>query len=125
MLPAAYEERIPIRILMFDNEFPPLGGGTGVVNYHLLREMAERPDVTVDLVTSSRGRHTYERERFSERITLHKVPVDNRNIHHSTNCELLRYTGRGLRLAYRLVNHHHYDVSFASPACLPAHWATP
>ncbi len=98
---------------MFDNEFPPLGGGTGVVNYHLLREMAERPDVTVDLVTSSRGRHTYERERFSERITLHKVPVDNRNIHHSTNCELLRYTGRGLRLAYRLVNHHHYDVSFA------------
>ena len=98
---------------MFDNEFPPLGGGTGVVNYHLLREMAKRPDVTVDLVTSSRSRRRHEQERFSERITLHKVPVDNRNIHHSTNRELLRYSVRGLRIAYRLVNRHRYDVSFA------------
>ena len=98
---------------MFDNEFPPLGGGTGVVNYHLLREMAEHPDVTVDLVTSSRSRRTYEREQVSERITLHKVPVDNRNIHHSTNRELVRYGMRGLLLAYRLVKQHRYDVSFA------------
>lgn len=98
---------------MFDNEFPPLGGGTGVVNYHLLREMAERPDVTVDLVTSSRSRRVYERDRFAERIAIHKVPVDNRNIHHSTNRELLRYSRRGIRLAYRLASQHHYDVSFA------------
>ena len=98
---------------MFDNEFPPLGGGTGVVNYHLLHEMAKRPEVTVDLVTSSRSRRAYERERFSERITLHKVPVDNRNIHHSTNRELLRYSVRGLRFAYRLANRHRYDLSFA------------
>jgi glycosyltransferase involved in cell wall biosynthesis len=98
---------------MFDNEFPPLGGGTGVVNYHLLREMAKRPDVTVDLVTSSRSPRAYEREEFSERITLYKVPVDNRNIHHSTNRELVRYSARGLRLAYRLTRRHRYDVSFA------------
>lgn len=98
---------------MFDNEFPPLGGGTGVVNLHLLEEMALRPDVTVDLVTSSRTRTRYETEAFADRITLYKVPVDNRNIHHATNRELLRYSWRGLRLARQLASAHHYDVSFA------------
>lgn len=98
---------------MFDNEFPPLGGGTGVVNFHLLQEMARHPDVTVDLVTSSRSRSAYETERFAERITIYKVPVDNRNIHHATNRELLRYSRRGLCLAWRLMKEHRYDVSFA------------
>ncbi len=98
---------------MFDNEFPPLGGGTGVVNHHLLQELAKRPEVAVDLITSSRSRRTYERERFSERITLHKVPVDNRNIHHSTHRELIRYSVRGIRLAYGLMREHRYDLSFA------------
>ncbi|HMU29881.1 MAG TPA: glycosyltransferase family 4 protein [Nitrospira sp.] len=98
---------------MFDNEFPPLGGGTGVVNLHLLEEMALRPDVTVDLVTSSRTKARYETEAFADRITIYKVPVDNRNIHHATNRELLRYSWRGLRLARQLASEHQYDVSFA------------
>ncbi len=98
---------------MFDNEFPPLGGGTGVVNFHLLEEMARRPDVTVDLVTSSRTRSRYETEPFADRITIYKVPVDNRNIHHATNRELLRYSWRGLHLARRLATQHRYDASFA------------
>ena len=45
-----------MRILMLDNEFPPLGGGTGVVNYYLLREMSAYDDLHVDLITSSRTR---------------------------------------------------------------------
>ena len=98
---------------MFDNEFPPLGGGTGVVNYHLLQEMARSQDVTVDLVTSSRSRMAYEIERFADRITIYKVPVDNHNIHHASNLELLRYSWRGLRMARRLLKQYRYDVSFA------------
>ncbi|HVG02813.1 MAG TPA: glycosyltransferase family 4 protein [Nitrospira sp.] len=98
---------------MFDNEFPPLGGGTGVVNYHLLQEMARYQDVTVDLVTSSRSRTAWNTERFAERITIYTVPVDNRNIHHARNCELLRYGWRGWRKARQLLTQHRYDVSFA------------
>lgn len=110
---------------MFDNEFPPLGGGTGVVNYHLFQQFSEHADVTVDLVTSSRDRCAYERERFSERITLYKVPVDNRNIHHATNRELLRYAWRGLWQAERLQQRFHYDLSFAFagvPAGAMSYW---
>lgn len=102
-----------MRILMLDNEFPPLGGGTGVVNYHLLQEFARYPELRVDLVTSSRSRADYPVERFAERITIYAVPVDNRNIHHSTNPELLRYAWRGWRLARRLARQQPYDLSFA------------
>ncbi|MFQ5855267.1 MAG: glycosyltransferase [Anaerolineae bacterium] len=98
---------------MLDNEFPPLGGGTGVVNYHLLHEMAGYPDVWVDLVTSSRSRRDYEIEQFSERIAIYKVPVGNHNIHHSSNRELLRYAWRGLLLSRRLLQQRRYDLSFA------------
>lgn len=98
---------------MLNNEFPPLGGGTGVVNYHLLKELAAYPDIVVDLVTSSRTRGTQEREKFAERITIYKVPVNNRNIHHSSNIELLRYTIRGLALCRHLMRMYRYDLSFA------------
>lgn len=98
---------------MFGNEFPPLGGGTGVVNSHLLTELSAYPEVWVDLVTSSRSPNTYEIEPFAERITLHKVPVDNRNIHHATNRELIRYGWRGLRVSRKLLAQRSYDLSFA------------
>lgn len=114
---------------MFDNEFPPLGGGTGVVNLHLFEELSAYPDVHVDLVTSSRTRSTEEYEEFSSRIRIHKVPVDNRNIHHATNPELLRYVLRGSRKARRLVRSQQFDISFAfagvpAGAMSLALWAT-
>jgi glycosyltransferase involved in cell wall biosynthesis len=98
---------------MFDNEFPPLGGGTGVVNLHLFEELSRYPDVHVDLVTSSRTSSNYEHEQFSDRIALYKVPVDNRNIHHATNRELMRYAVRGLRRGKQLARQKAYDLSFA------------
>ena len=102
-----------MRILMLDNEFPPLGGGTGVVNYHLLKQLASYQDIWVDLITSSRSRDSYETERFAERITIYKVPVDNQNVHHATNVELLRYIWRALWFSRKLLKQHRYDISFA------------
>ncbi len=102
-----------MRVLMLNNEFPPLGGGTGVVNYRLLREMSACDYLYVDLVTSSRTRSTYETEQFAPRITIYKVPVGNKNIHHSGNRELLTYACRGLLLSRRLLRQHRYDLSFA------------
>lgn len=102
-----------MRILMLDNEFPPLGGGTGVVNLHLLREFAEVDGLWVDLVTSSRTADQWEEEQFAPRIRLYKVPVDNHNIHHARNIELLRYAWRGYRQCCRLQDRQAYDFSFA------------
>lgn len=102
-----------MRILMFNNEFPPLGGGTGVVNYHLLREIADYPDIGVDLVTSFSSCHHDEIRQFSERITIYQLPVNSRNIHHASNRELLTYAWRAFRLSRRLVQRHRYALSFA------------
>jgi glycosyltransferase involved in cell wall biosynthesis len=98
---------------MLDNEYPPLGGGTGVVNQRVLVEWMRCEDVEVDLVTSSRTRGQYEHEEMAPHIRIHKVPVDNRNIHHSTNRELLTYAWRGWRRARGLVKASGYDVCLA------------
>lgn len=108
-----------LRILILDNEFPPLGGGTGVINYHVMEELDRFEHVQVDLVTSSRMRDQYEEEPFGKRGRVFKVPVDNKNIHHSTNVELLRYALRGLCQSRRLMRRRPYDICWAY-ATVPA-----
>jgi glycosyltransferase involved in cell wall biosynthesis len=107
-----------MRVLMLNNEFPPLGGGTGSVNQAILRRLAAVPELEIDLITSALGRQ-HEQERFAEGVQIFKVPVDNRNIHHSSNRELLAYAARALPLALRLHRARLYDLCLAWSA-LPA-----
>ena len=108
-----------IRILILDNEFPPLGGGTGVINYNVMVELDRYENIQVDLVTSSRTNDQYEVEQFGARSRIFKVPVDNKNIHHSSIVELLRYTFRGLNKALHLIHQQPYDLCWAY-ATVPA-----
>lgn len=101
-----------MRILMLNNEFPPLGGGTGTVNKALLQRFARVPGLEIDLVTSALGKQ-YEAEAFAEHIQTMRVPVDNRNLHHSSNRELLVYAFRALRFAHGLHRNRPYDFCFA------------
>jgi glycosyltransferase involved in cell wall biosynthesis len=101
-----------MRILMLNNEFPPLGGGTGTVNKALLERFARHEELEIDLITSALGAHP-EREQWARRVRLFKVPVRNRNLHHSSNRELLTYAARALPLAMRLQRGMRYDLVFA------------
>jgi len=101
-----------MRILMLNNEFPPLGGGTGTVNRAILERLAGTPGLEVDLVTSALGRQQ-EQEAFAPEARIFKVPVNNQNIHHSSNRELLTYAARALPLALRLHRAAPYDLVFA------------
>jgi phosphatidylinositol alpha-1,6-mannosyltransferase len=101
-----------MRILMLNNEFPPLGGGTGTVNRAILQQLAQEQDLEIDLVTSALGRRR-EQERFAERVRILKVPVNSQNIHHSSNRELLTYAARALPAALRLQRTRSYDLCFA------------
>ncbi len=101
-----------MRILMLNNEFPPLGGGTGTVNRALLQRFAQVPGLEIDLITSALGKRP-EEERFADRIRILKVPVNNQNIHHSTNREMLTYAGRALPLALKRHHLSPYDFCFA------------
>lgn len=97
---------------MLNNEFPPLGGGTGTVNQALLERLKDRSDLKIDLVTSALGSRP-EKESFSPNINLYKVPVRNKNIHHSSNRELVEYAARGLWQALKLHRQCPYDRCFA------------
>ena len=101
-----------MRLLMLNNEFPPLGGGTGTVNQAMLQHFVRVPGLEIDLVTSALGK-TSEEESFSDKIKLYKVPVRNKNIHHSANRELIEYAIRSLRLALKLHRKNPYDLCFA------------
>jgi phosphatidylinositol alpha-1,6-mannosyltransferase len=101
-----------MRVLMLNNEFPPLGGGTGTVNRAILQRLEAHPEVEIDLVTSALGRR-YEEEHFAEHIRLLKVPVNNHNIHHSSNRELFTYAMRGLALAWNLQRRKPYHLCMA------------
>lgn len=101
-----------MRLLMLNNEFPPLGGGTGTVNEAMLRQFARLGGWEIDLVTSALGSRR-EDNAFAERIRIYKVPVRNRNIHHSSNRELIKYAVRSLWLALQLQRKNRYDLCFA------------
>jgi len=59
------------------------------VNLALLRRLACVPDLEIDLVTSALVNNLSKSSLRARRIF--KVPVNNRNIHHSSNRELLTY----------------------------------
>jgi phosphatidylinositol alpha-1,6-mannosyltransferase len=101
-----------MRILMFDNEFPPLGGGMGVVNQVILKNFAGRSGLEIDLITASLGGRN-EVEQFSDHIRIFKVPVWNKNIHHSSNRELVLYAIQAFWKGFELQRKQHYDFCFA------------
>lgn len=107
-----------MRILMLDNEFPPLGGGMGTANQALFQIYAANPTLQIDLVTAALG-HRFEVERFAPRIAMYKVPVLNQNLHHSSGRELLMYAAQALPLARNLHRARPYDLCLAWSA-LPA-----
>ncbi len=101
-----------MRLLMLNNEYPPLGGGTGTVNRAIVQRLSTVPDLEIDLITSALGKH-FEQEPLADRITLFKVPVDNRNLHHSSNRELLTYAARSLPFALKRQRAQAYDFCLA------------
>jgi phosphatidylinositol alpha-1,6-mannosyltransferase len=101
-----------MKILMLNNEFPPLGGGTGTVNQAILTHLGDTPDLEVDLITSS-PKNKYESETFGDRIEIYKVPVDRFNIHHASNKELVLYAERAFSRGFKMHRQRKYDMCLA------------
>jgi glycosyltransferase involved in cell wall biosynthesis len=97
---------------MLNNEFPPLGGGTGTVNQVLLERFMPVENLEIDLITSALG-NQLEESHLSDRIRLFKVPVNNRDIHHASNRELVAYSVRAFPVAMTLHRARKYDLCFA------------
>ena len=62
-----------MRLLMLNNEYPPIGGGTATANYYVIREMARR-GINVDLVTSMPAGSDYGIEKLGPTSTVSRMP---------------------------------------------------
>jgi glycosyltransferase involved in cell wall biosynthesis len=107
-----------MRLLMLNNEFPPLGGGTGTVNLAVLQQLrcmngaASQHNLEIDLITSAEEKKS-SLEMLSENIRIHRLPVNRWNIHHASNQELLIYTMRALGVAIKLHLSKPFDLCMA------------
>ena len=103
-----------MRLLMLNNEYPPIGGGTATANYYVIRDLAAR-GFNVDLVTSTPGSKEYEVETLSPSARVYRIPINNQNPHYQSERELLTYIYRGfwfIRTLYRGQNPR-YDLVHA------------
>lgn len=98
-----------IRVLFFNYEFPPIGGGASTTNLNLFNEFSRIEDLVIDCVTSTEQDSDYI-EKFSERITLYRLSVGKKNLHFWTQLEVLRYLFKSRKLTQQLLDRNHYDL---------------
>ncbi len=99
----------PMRVLMVNYEFPPIGGGTGVACSQLLAEFANRPGIVIDLVTSGTIPQPTV-ERLASNIEIHRLPVAKRDLFYWRAGELFQWTRRAISHARMLSRQRQYDV---------------
>jgi len=98
------------KILMLNQEYPPIGGGAGYVTAQLIRHLSARGN-SVDLVTMQYGRLPAFEEHGNVRI--HRVRCIRRHSNVSSVFELATYLFSALRKAKALAKKNKYDFVYA------------
>jgi len=103
-----------IRILFFNYEYPPLGGGAGNATAYIFKEFAKIPDLEVDLITSSINSE-YHLEKIGSNITIHRLPIgkDKNNLHFQSQKDLLIYSWKAYHFSLKLARQNKYDLTHA------------
>lgn len=104
----------PIRVLFFNYEYPPLGGGAGNATAAIFREYAKRSDVEVDAVVSSMDA-AYHLEEVGPNVRVHKLPIGKNpeNVTLQSRLDIIRYSWSAWWFARRLMRKRRYDLSHA------------
>ena len=106
----------PMRILFCNYEYPPLGGGGGVVNELLAEELAKRHEVSV-LTSQGLGLPKVE---VRAGVKIHRLPVFFRREYATANMpSMLAYVCQGVANGYSALSESAFDVintHFALPS---------
>ncbi|MFA6184292.1 MAG: glycosyltransferase family 4 protein [Parcubacteria group bacterium] len=109
-----------MKILFFNYEYPPLGGGAGQANRYILNEFSKIEGLEVDLITSAID-NSSSVEKISEKITIYKVPIrkNGDSLHFQSQKDLILYAWKAMLLANKLVKINKYDLthSFFTVPC--------
>lgn len=101
-----------IRVLFFNYEYPPLGGGAANATAYLLEEYRKMPDLEVDLVTSSVD-EKYHLEKMGEKVRIHRLPIgkNESNLHFQSQKDLLAYSWKAFWFSRKLMEKGRFDLS--------------
>ncbi len=113
------------RILFFNYEYPPLGGGAANATKYILEEYAKRDDIIVDLVTSSIS-EKYVQKKIGENVTIHRIPIGKNpdNLNYQSKSELIKYSFKAYKFGKKLIKENKYDLThsfFAVPCGVISH----
>jgi glycosyltransferase involved in cell wall biosynthesis len=100
-----------MRILMLNNEYPPLGGGGSNACKYILKEFSNK-DLDVDVVTSSSS-NTFEMEKIGDTVNIYKLPINKKDIHYWTQREIITYSWKANKFIKKLMDEKDYDVCHA------------
>ncbi len=96
-----------MKLLCLSYEYPPLGGGGGVVAKGLAEALVEVGD-ELDLVTS--GMRDLPARETIEGVDIHRVNCLRRHRHYTTTFELITQIYPSFREALGLIRRNHYDL---------------
>ncbi len=93
-----------MKILFFNYEYPPLGGGAANATEYILKEFSKIPDLEVDLITSSIDR-SYSQTRIGENIRIHRLPIgkNKSNLHFQSQKDLILYAWKAYWFSRKLI----------------------
>ena len=97
---------------MVNYEFPPIGGGAGKANLCLLKEYADRDDLTIDVLASA-TKTGFSIEKFADNITIYKVGLHKKNLHFWRKAEVLEWLIKASIHYRRLLKANDYDLAHA------------
>ena len=86
---------------MLNNEYPPLGGGTGTVNKEILDRLIQYPEIKIDLITGSLENGNII-QQLSLNVRIISLGLKSKNIHHASNTELITYTIKAFFYALKI-----------------------
>lgn len=96
-----------MNILMLNYEYPPLGGGGGVVHQHIAEELSKRHKVTV-VTSACKGLAPIETVGG---VTVHRVKVVGRNaLATASIASMLSYVPSAIRYTQTLINRERPDL---------------
>ncbi len=97
---------------MLNYEFPPIGGGAGKAHLCLLKEFADNPELSIDVLTSAPKLGTTV-EKYSNNITIHKVGVHKKNLHYWRKIEVVEWLFKAGFFYRKLIRQNNYDLVHA------------
>ena len=121
----------PLRVLLLNYEYPPLGGGAGIASAALAQRLAER-GIVVDVITSrpdgvrdAEMRSGLACVAVAPTLTLYRVRSRRRGIHQAGFFGAGSYLVSAIPAARRLLRTHRYDIvhiyfSLPTGAIIPA-----